>query len=1635
SYMQNATSSTSDATSTSQYVAVTNAINAINTANTKYTSLITKLNEGQDFYNNRGGLTGWGGILKHEPELVTALQTALANANNWILGTSNTGTVETHIAEIQTAIDALNAASAKYATAAYKPTLTINAPLLLGLSGSTFTETNITVTSTYELSSGGITAPNCTLTYVSTTESGSGADKVWIYTFSFTGTVADPTTDGTVTFTATGTANGQESTATATSSYFGTTVLTYDLEGHAHHTYKKYSTTAYLNAETLISGLHYLPNGEGYSHWTGYHDSNADYWIGAWSYNYGTIGYFYVDKNTSNTLNTQFTSNISFATRGWYSDGAGILNLKLNSASADKTNFFTALSSPVNIYNTTHTMYNNNVTTLNVDSEGKETVTYTFVPYVHVSGDKWVYLDMYEIFSIDYYQVDTTKLWNLYNSEANILKRLDYEAFYKANDSATWEAYKLAYVNAMRVLQGGVSQETIDNAYNTLCQAIVGLKGKMNYNLNGGTGSVTTPVYVPIYSAVETSTSGAVTYTEAIVELASYSGLTRSGFTCTGWANDASKTTTDYPSNKLTMFATSTRWYQEFTIYAAWAPFSYTVKYNANAPSGTTATGSVASQTCNYNTTYKAQANSFVVTNYKFTGWNTKADGSGTTYAAGASFKNLSSTNGATVNLYAMWEADTVNITLNRNRSKDGIEIEVLTGPTETKAYAFTIGSTVDLTQYKMTAVGYEHLGWATNASATTPNYTTTFTVPNTAQTLHAVWQKKSISVSYTLYDGVLSGSGYTIAGTTVEYQGTVNLPDADQITRTGCVFTGWHASVADANGKTFFEPGVNYVVPDATGTITFTANWVLRTTTYTFHHNNVPGSDYTTTISGQYGSALTESFPTPSAMTGYTFIGWYVKDGTGYKAYTKPSTYPESDVELYAGWSMDALQSAINSIPYDIEGVYHPTGEYYYQETGRLNVLDKRATAQNIIDTTDGVVYTYDQLIPANTATSELLHAIDSLIETPAHYDTVNEYLKKYNELLDGSHEYSGVFVNKDFFTSESFAEFEKSVEAVVNGKGIKNQAEVDAYAAALKATYEALQLMGADYSKFNFFVEEALRLNKDLGSGETTLEYIQENTEAVLWYEFGLWEEFFTLVGTYKTELDSAGELTKLEQGMIDDFVEVLSQYWPLPLKSADFSEYYNNGYGDLAAEYYQSSHKYDADYRRELLDMKNAIEEADTNKIYTFRDDQDIVNKMISDLVEKLNNPVFMQYTITFYLDSTNIVYETVSVSCEDTIQNRAPKEPTRKGYIFLGWYTTPEATADEPGTKIDFAEITEQMGYGNREYWARWSSAFTLDVSSVGGYVYITVGDTEEKLYEYRYVNDNVVYGTNVTLRAVSDTQGREFLYWKDNRHRIVSYSEVFEFTLEADRILTAVYSEPSDTGYYTVVFVDSILKTVLDEQGVEANGSAVAPNVESAHGEYVFSNWNKSFDKVTGNLIVEAVYVLGENLFTITTNINGKETKQTYKYNSPVTITIAETDIPEGKVFAGWSLNGKDIVSYSATYKFYAYKDMTVTAIFSTAAVEAEATVTLTTAVKDETGTTYKAEFMVTREIPDDYVFVSSGLLLTQSSNYSTNETLTFETQSNNTSLIRLYRTVHTDNDGQYMLTVKTSSGKTFYARG
>ena len=119
---------------------------------------------------------------------------------------------------------------------------------------------------------------------------------------------------------------------------------------------------------------------------------------------------------------------------------------------------------------------------------------------------------------------------------------------------------------------------------------------------------------------------------------------TRKGYIFNGWYKEAAHV------NKVTKLpngSTGSR-----TFYAKWTAIKYSVKFNANGGSGT-----MTNQTgIKYGTTVKLKANTFTRSGYTFNGWNRKADGSGTSYADKASVKNLASTEGGLVTLYAQWK-------------------------------------------------------------------------------------------------------------------------------------------------------------------------------------------------------------------------------------------------------------------------------------------------------------------------------------------------------------------------------------------------------------------------------------------------------------------------------------------------------------------------------------------------------------------------------------------------------------------------------------------------------------------------------------------------------------------------------------------------------------------------------------------------------------------------------------------------------------------------------------------------------------------------------------------------------------------------------------------------------------------
>jgi uncharacterized repeat protein (TIGR02543 family) len=155
----------------------------------------------------------------------------------------------------------------------------------------------------------------------------------------------------------------------------------------------------------------------------------------------------------------------------------------------------------------------------------------------------------------------------------------------------------------------------------------------VEYSANGGTGVM-----------------GNSTYTYDTEGTLAPNGFAKTGYVFLAWNTNDNNSGTSYAQGASVNNWCST---QDDTVilYATWMPISYTVAYDANGGSG-----SMSSDTHTYNREEYLSANSFARTGYRFTGWSAQANGGGTGYADGVRVSNLSSTQGATVTLYARWD-------------------------------------------------------------------------------------------------------------------------------------------------------------------------------------------------------------------------------------------------------------------------------------------------------------------------------------------------------------------------------------------------------------------------------------------------------------------------------------------------------------------------------------------------------------------------------------------------------------------------------------------------------------------------------------------------------------------------------------------------------------------------------------------------------------------------------------------------------------------------------------------------------------------------------------------------------------------------------------------------------------------
>lgn len=154
------------------------------------------------------------------------------------------------------------------------------------------------------------------------------------------------------------------------------------------------------------------------------------------------------------------------------------------------------------------------------------------------------------------------------------------------------------------------------------------------FNANGGSGDMSSQ-----YASFGWRTLSANTFT-------------RTGYNFTGWNTKSDGTGTSY-TNSQSVLNLSTENGASVTLYAQWRINKYTVVFDANGGSGT-----MSSQSMDYGSVYTLRKNTFTKDFRFFDGWSKNADGTGTKYNDEQEVSNLTSEDGVTITLYAVWGAD-----------------------------------------------------------------------------------------------------------------------------------------------------------------------------------------------------------------------------------------------------------------------------------------------------------------------------------------------------------------------------------------------------------------------------------------------------------------------------------------------------------------------------------------------------------------------------------------------------------------------------------------------------------------------------------------------------------------------------------------------------------------------------------------------------------------------------------------------------------------------------------------------------------------------------------------------------------------------------------------------------------------
>lgn len=234
----------------------------------------------------------------------------------------------------------------------------------------------------------------------------------------------------------------------------------------------------------------------------------------------------------------------------------------------------------------------------------------------------------------------------------------------------------------------------------------------------------------------------------------------------------------------------------DITLVAKWDPIVYEINYDKNASD---ATGVMESSFCDYGQDCELKNNEFKRLGYKFVGWSTTSDGE-VEYSSDTTLtvKNLTSTNGESITLYAVWELVIGDVNADGFiDAKDFMVVHRYLAGTET------------ISEDRLLAADVNQDGVVDYVDV---------------QVILMYWDKDiqelpyktgtKYTITYNLNDGI-------VIYNPTEYISNTRPITIENPTREGYKFLGWTGS----NGE---KVQTDVIIPaDTTGNLTYTANWI----------------------------------------------------------------------------------------------------------------------------------------------------------------------------------------------------------------------------------------------------------------------------------------------------------------------------------------------------------------------------------------------------------------------------------------------------------------------------------------------------------------------------------------------------------------------------------------------------------------------------------------------------------------------------------------------------------------------------------------------------------------------------------------------------------------------------------------